>query len=160
MPISTPAAFKPGCAPIQLGAAGTVLTSNGLTSATPPTFQAAGAAPPVIGLFSGGTKLVYVAAAGATNNVNFGGAWPSATIGRVDVNTTAGVCNFTGIVAAVVDGQGLMIRNVGANNVTLNSLNAGSSAANQIAFVGDLVLPQNDTAILVYDLALAVWVIA
>lgn len=40
MPLSTPPAFKPFVPPITLGALGTVLTSNGLTAATPPTFQA------------------------------------------------------------------------------------------------------------------------
>lgn len=113
-----------------------------------------------LGLFTGGTKLVFAAAAGASNNVNPGGAWPSAAIGRIDVDTTAGACNFTGLVAAIVDGQGLVIRVTGVNNLTLNALNAGSTAANQFAFLDDLILPQNDTAFLVYDLALAQWVIA
>lgn len=113
-----------------------------------------------LGLFTGGSKLTYVAAAGATNNVNFGGVWPAASVGRVDVNTAAGACNFTGIVAATVDGQGLLIRNTGANNLTLNSLNGGSSAANQMAFAADIILPQNATQILVYDLAAGLWVMA
>lgn len=122
--------------------------------------KSTGAASLALGLFSGGSKLTYVASAGASNNVNFGGAWPAATVGRVDVDTTAGACNFTGIEAATVDGQGLLIRVTGANNLTLNSLNGGSSAANQMAFVADLVMPQNYTAILVYDLTLALWVIS
>src|ERR1700677_1473166 len=113
-----------------------------------------------LGLFTGGSKLVFAPAAGANNNVNFGGAWPAATVGRVDINTAARVCNITGIVAALIDGQGVMLRNTGANNCTLNSLNGGSSAANQLAFVDDLIMPQNYTAILVYDLALGLWVIS
>jgi hypothetical protein len=120
----------------------------------------ASSGPPLsLGLFTGGTKLVYAPAAGASNNVNPGGAWPSSAIGRIDVDTTAGACNFTGLVAALTDGQGVMIRVTGANNLTLNSLNGGSSAANKFAFTADLVLPQNSTAILVYDLTLALWVI-
>lgn len=120
-----------------------------------------GGAPAVmIGLFSGGSKLTYAPAAGANNNVNFGGAWPAATIGRVDINTAAGACNITGIVAALVDGQGLLLRVTGANDCTLNSQNAGSTAANRMAFVSDLILGQNDTAILVYDLATGLWIIA
>lgn len=113
-----------------------------------------------LGLFTGGSKLTYVAAAGASNNVNFGGAWPAASVGRVDVNTAAGACNFTGIVAATVDGQGLLLRVTGANNLTLNSLDAGSTAANQMAFATDIILPQNATQLLVYDLTLGLWVIA
>lgn len=113
-----------------------------------------------LGLFTGGSKLVYAPAAGASNNVTPGGLWPAPSVGRIDVNTVAGAANFTGLVAGIVDGQAVMIRVTGANNLTLNSLNAGSVAANQFAFVADLVLTQNDTAILIYDLALALWVIA
>lgn len=113
-----------------------------------------------LGLFTGGTKLVFATAAGANNNVNFGGAFPAASVGRVDVNTGAGIANITGIVAPSVDGQGLLIRNTGANSLTLNSQNAGSTAANQLVFSSDLILNQNDTIILVYDLALALWVIS
>ena len=116
---------------------------------------------PSLGLFTGGTKLTYVAAAGATNNVNFGGAWPAATVGRVDVNSTAGVCNFTGAVAATVDGQGVLIRNLlGGNNLTLNSLNTGSTAANRFSFENDLLLPPGAAVMLVYDLATALWEVA
>ncbi len=43
MPISSPPAFRPSVPPITLGAAGTVLVSNGLLASTPPTFQAASA---------------------------------------------------------------------------------------------------------------------
>lgn len=58
MPVSSPPAFNPAVAPIALGAAGTVLTGNGVTTA--PTFQAA--------------------AAGAS------GANPTASVGLVAVN--------------------------------------------------------------------------
>ena len=122
--------------------------------------QSSGGAALALGLFTGGTKLVFATAAGANNNVNFGGAFPAASVGRVDVNTGAGIANITGIVAPSVDGQGLLIRNTGANSLTLNSQNAGSTAANQLVFSSDLILNQNDTIILVYDLALALWVIS
>lgn len=46
MPVTAPPTFKPAVYGITLGAAGTVLTSNGLTAATPPTFQAAGGGGP------------------------------------------------------------------------------------------------------------------
>lgn len=60
MPLSNPPAFRPSVPPVTIGAAGTVLTSNGLTAATPPTFQ--------------------VPAAGAS------GANPSASLGLTAVN--------------------------------------------------------------------------
>lgn len=113
----------------------------------------------LIGLFGGGAKLTYVAAAGATNNVNPGGSWPSPSYGRIDVNTAAGACNFTGLVAATTDGQSVSIRNAGANNLTLNNLNAGSTAANRFSGVGDTVLLPGESIILVYDLTLALWMI-
>lgn len=122
--------------------------------------SAAGSIALALGLFTGGTKLTFATVAGANNNVNFGGAFPAASVGRVDVNTAAGQANITGIVAATVDGQGLLIRNTGANLLTLNSLNAGSSAANQLVFSSDLTLQQNDTIILVYDMSSALWVIS
>lgn len=48
MPLSYIPAFTPACPPVRLGAAGTVLTSNGLTSATPPTFSPAQTPPTLV----------------------------------------------------------------------------------------------------------------
>lgn len=104
-----------------------------------------------LGLFTAGNTVQNVApAAGASNNVNPGGGWPSATIGRITVDTTAGACNFTGLVAATTDGQGISLTNTGANNLTLNSQNAGSTAANRFNLVADLVVLPGQTVMLVY----------
>ncbi len=91
------------------------------------------------GIITTGGYLAYVSAAGAQNNVNPGGGFPAA-VGRLDVDTTAGDTNWTGLLAGS-DGQIVIIRNsAGANNLTLNSENAGSTAANRFTGVGDFVL--------------------
>lgn len=148
MPLSPLPAFKGGFSNIPLGSAGEVLTSNGANAA--PSFQA-----------GGGTLGIYVSvalAAGANNNLNPGGGWP-AGFGRLDLNTAAGVANVTGLLAGS-DGQMILVRNIGVNNVTLNNQNAGSLAANQFVYVNDLVLPQFASALLVYyGGAINMWVI-
>jgi hypothetical protein len=126
---------------------------------TPPTFQAPGGGTVTTGLFGGGTLLTYASPAGVSNNVNPGGAWPSGTIGRLNVDTTAGNATWTGLVAEPKDGYGVLITNIGANVLTLDSLNAGSSAGNQFQYVGNLALPQYDNCLIVYYLAAGVWVI-
>ena len=142
MPVTTPPTFKPPFFEIELGAEGTVLTSNGEDAA--PTFQAGGGG-------GGGTLGTYVAVvldAGANNNVNPAAGWPNG-YGRVDFDTSAGVANVTGLLAGS-DGQMILARNIGVNNLTLNNQNAGSLAANQFIYVNDLVLPQYASALLVY----------
>lgn len=87
-----------------------------------------------------GTLVAFSSAAGAANNVNPGGGFPT-SIGRVDVDTTAGDGNWTGMLAGT-DGQIVIIRNAaGTNNLTLNSQNAGSTAANRFAAASDFTLP-------------------
>lgn len=116
---------------------------------------------PALGLFTGGTKLTFFADAGQSNDVDFGSPWPAGSVGRVDVVTSAGVCNFTGILAADNDGQGLLLRNAtGGNNLTLNNLDGASDSANQITGATDLVLPPGEAIILVYDADLELWVIS
>lgn len=111
-----------------------------------------------LGLFTGGGILAFVASAGAANNVNPGGTWPSATYGRLYVNTAAGAANWTGLEAATVDGQGLLLRNnTGGNNLTLNANNAGSSAANRFNAPGDVVILPGQSIMLVYDLTNGIW---
>lgn len=102
-----------------------------------------------IGLFSGGTRLVYAPAAGVLNDVNPGGAWPSTGIGRIDVNTAAGNSEWTGL-AAVSDADGVLITNLGPNNLQLDDANAGSQAANQFFASGNIVLFPGQGVIAVY----------
>lgn len=138
MPLSQIATFKAGgLAQIPSTGAGNVLTDNGPSSA--PTFQAPG----VSGGTNAGPSATAVLAAGANNNFNPGGGWPTG-IGRLILNSSAGIANITGLVAGT-DGQQIEIVNAlaGASQVTLNSQNAGSAAANRFVYVGDLVLSVN-----------------
>lgn len=100
----------------------------------------------------------FVAAAGANNNVT-PSAPTIATINRLKVDTTAGACNFTGLVAGA-DGQLLWILNIGANDLTLTNQSAGSTAANRFAGVADITIPANDSAMIYYDSGLTRWVMA
>lgn len=107
--------------------------------------------PPTPGSGTGGSgaKLAFTSPAGASNNLNPGGAWPA--IGRLLVTLTANA-NWTGL-AAGSDGQVVEVQVVAgaAFTLTLNSQNAGSAAANQFFGVGDLVLPLGAIATLIYS---------
>lgn len=122
MPLTAPPTFKPPFYAIPLGAAGTVLTSNGDDAA--PTFQAGGGG-------GGGSLATVVLAAGENDNLNPGSLWPSG-FGRLDLNAAAGIANLTGLLAGT-DGQSVLVRNLpgSGNNVTLNNENAGSLSANR-----------------------------
>ncbi len=141
MPLTGPPTFNPAKFLIPLGAAGTVLTGNGVTSA--PTFQLPGAA----GIVELGPFLSVATAAGVTNNFNPGGAWP--TIGRLDIDTTAGNAELTGLVAGT-DGQMVLIRNTGVNSLQLDNANASSATANRFQSVGDFVIAQFGRVFAVY----------
>lgn len=158
MPVTTPPTFKPPFFAIPLGAAGTVLTSNGADAA--PTFQAGGG-----GSTTGGALAGVVLAAGANNDVNPGGGWP-VSFGRLDLNAAAGVANVTGLVAGS-DGQQVLVRNLpsSGNNITLNNQNAGSTAANRFQGLNlaspnaDVILvPGASMLLMYYGGALNYWV--
>ncbi len=121
--------------------------------------QKTGGSVPPLGLFTGGSILNFAPAAGVLNNVNPGGTWFSALIGRLEVDTTAGNAEWTGLVASTVDGYGVMITNLGPNNLQLDSANAGSTAANRFIASGNLVIVPNGRTIAVYDLTRALWLI-
>jgi hypothetical protein len=112
-----------------------------------------------LGLFTGGSVLVYASAAGVSNNVNPGGAWPLPSVGRLEVNTAAGNAEWTGLLATPQDGMGVQLYNLGPNNLQLDSQSAGSLAANQFSFAANLTLTPLDTVILVYWVSLGFWVI-
>jgi hypothetical protein len=150
VPITTPPTFSPPAYAIKTGTAGQVLMSNGGSAA--PTFQAAG----------GGTIPGFLAAlvpAGANNDFNPGGAWPT-NIGRLDVDPSLGVANLTGLVAGI-DGQLVVIFNseaLGGNNLTLNNQNAASAAANRFQGSGDfIIVPQNSLTLCYYAGAINRW---
>lgn len=95
-----------------------------------------------------------VATAGAHNNV----ALPGPSDYVLDFDTTAGNADYSGFVAQR-DGQRLYISNTGANLLTLQALNGGSTAPRQIRIPGDLALVQNQTATIQYSSALSRWLL-
>ncbi len=103
-----------------------------------------------------GTYLAYTSAAGASNNVNPTGF--ASTVGLLDV-TLAGDANWTGLTAGG-DQQLLTIANADTvHTLTLNGLNAGSSAANQFRAGGDAVLPPLSAILLCYYTTPAQWIV-
>lgn len=90
------------------------------------------------------------AAAGAQNNVAPDGGVNVQTLDRLYVNTAAGNASFTGL-AAGLDGQLLWIVNTGANDLTLQSENAGSTITNRFKGVADLTVPGGDSLLIYYD---------
>jgi hypothetical protein len=98
-----------------------------------------------------------VLAAGANNNIA-----PATPYGRLDLDSTAGIANVTGIVAGT-DGQVITIRNKpGGNDVTLNNTNAGSAAANRFSGPNgnDVDLPTGTAIEAVYYAgAIKLWVL-
>ena len=118
----------------------------------------------ILSLIAGGTgepigplRATAALAAGANNNLNPGGGWPT-NYGRLFL-TAAGAANLTGLVAGLDNQWVLIVNDDPANNITLNASNAGSAAANQFDYATDLVLTPLDTVIAVYDLTEAKWVL-
>ena len=145
MPLSAIPAFKPAVAPIALGQAGYVLTSNGPNANTPPTFQAAGAG-------GGIGALVSVSpAAGAYNDYNPGSGWPTGA-GRLDIDTSAGQIDLTGLIAGT-DAQLIIIANANgssANMLVLHNQSVASAAANRFRYAGDLTIVPGESVLLCY----------
>jgi hypothetical protein len=109
-----------------------------------------------LGLFTGGIILNYATSGGTKNNLNPGGSWPSAGIGRLNVTTTVSSEIWTGLLASgLPDGYGLLIKIVAdgatGNTLQLDSKNSGSSAANQFFSSGNLVLSVGQQALVVYS---------
>lgn len=116
-----------------------------------PAFAAAGSS----GL--AGTYLAYSSAAGSLNNVTPAGF--TAAVGVLDVSLASGDATWTGL-AAGADRQLLIVANADpVNNLTLAALNAGSVAANQFRFSGDLVLPARASVQLVYSATATKWIV-
>lgn len=94
-----------------------------------------------------GSYLEDAPTAGVHNNYNPTGF--GSTVGRLDIDTTAGDVELTGLQAGT-DGQLLIATNIGANNLILDPLNAGSSAGNQFRLVGQMYAAQYDAILLCY----------
>lgn len=99
-----------------------------------------------------GGELAFVAAAGANNNVAFGG------YNRLLVDTSAGAASITGI-AAGSNGQLCVVTNQGSSDLTLAVQSASSTAANRLYGVTDITLPQFGSSLLQYSNTLSRWVI-
>ena len=119
----------------------------------------------ILALIAGGTgepigplRATAALAAGANNNLNPGGGWPT-NYGRLFL-TAAGAANLTGLVAGVDNQWVLIVNDDAVDNITLNASNAGSAAANQFDYAADLILPPLSTVIAVYDATEAKWVLA
>lgn len=152
MSINYPSTFVPPVAAVPLGAAGTVLTSNGVN--VKPTFEAVSG--------GGGSlpgRIAFNVASGITNNLNPGGTWPT-SIARLLANPTAGNAELTGLIAGT-DGQLVLLWNaaaIGGNTIQLDNLAAGSTAANRFTLSdASMILPPQSGAWLVYDGTLSLW---
>lgn len=87
-----------------------------------------------------GSRVSVTLAAGANNNLTPSGQAIQA-ISMIDLDSSAGVANITGL-AAGYDGQRITFRLTTANAVTLNNSNGSSSAANQFLGTADQGLTQ------------------
>lgn len=103
------------------------------------------------------TPSGVVAAVPATGvNNNYAPTGFGAICGFLDL-TSSGVSNITGLLAGF-HGQIVIISNLSANNLTLNSLNAGSLAANRFRLPFDTILTQNSSKAFRYNSTVALWV--
>jgi hypothetical protein len=136
--------------------AGTGITITGNLASPFATISATGGGGGTQGYL--GTFITNAPASGVINN--FAPAGFGAGVGRLDVDTTAGNVELTGLTAGT-DGQLLNVRNTGANNLILDSLNGGSAAANQFELPGQMYIPQYDSILLCYyGGAINKWVMA
>lgn len=93
-----------------------------------------------------------VALSGAQNNY----ALPGPSDFRLDVDTTAGACDFSGFVAQR-DGQRLYISQTGANMLQVLALSGLSAAGNQVRVGTDLGFIENMTLTLQYFAGINKW---
>lgn len=110
----------------------------------------------------GSGRATVALSAGATNNLSPLSAWPGIGLtqyGRLILTAPSGTANVTGLLAGNDNQWCLIVNNDPTNNVTLNSLNAGSSAANRFSYVADLILPPGGSVIGVYDATFATWIL-
>jgi|SRR6185312_947976 len=98
--------------------------------------------------------VAAVPANGANNDYAPTGFGP--TSGFLDL-TPAGAANITGLTAGY-DGQLVVITNLSANVLTLNTLNGASQTANQFRMVADIILGQNNSQAFKYSATIGKWV--
>ena len=100
------------------------------------------------------TGLVAPAAlaAGDNDDVNLG----ITAVTRARISGNAVTSNLTGVTGGV-DGAILILTNVSANTIMIINEDTGSTAANRFAINGDMVLPQNCSAVFIYDGSITRW---
>jgi hypothetical protein len=129
------------------GTVGQVLTSQGLGAPVEWTNLNGG-------LVSSSTRIQASIASGTYNDFNPGGGWPNC--GILEMDTSGGNITLTGLAAGGAF-QMVLITNIGANTLVLDSLNGGSLAANQFRSANNLSLAQNDSVIVTYVPVSAKW---
>ena len=129
------------------GTSGQVITSQGLGAPAQWTNLNGG-------LVSSSTRIQQSIASGTYNDFNPGGGWPNCAI--LEMDTTAGNITLTGL-AAGGNFQMVLITNIGANTLTLSSLNVGSLAANRFRANADRAIAANDCALVTYVPVSNVW---
>lgn len=133
-----PPTFNPPVYAIPLGTTGQVLTMVGGR----PQFSGAGGGGGGVGTF-----LANAPTAGVKNNFNPPGF--GVGVGRLDIDTTAGDVELTGL-ASGADAQLLIVTNTGANNLILDPQSALSVAANRFRLPGQMFINQFDAFLLCY----------
>ncbi len=105
-------------------------------------------------------RVSLTPAAGATDNLQpTNSTWPN-TVRTLAVNTVNCPCNFTGLVSTnASDGQTIRVDNTGANALTLNHQNAGSSVNNRFQAPGgvDFVLATLTSVNVQFDQTAGYW---
>lgn len=149
--------FVPPQPPVPLGANGTVLTVVGGTLQ----FAAGGTGGGVT--LTNYVNFVLVGAGPFNNLAPTGFSVVSPLTGRLDLSNAGASVAITGLTAGT-DGQIVLLRNSGTvNNITLNLLNAGSTAANQFTGTtgpGDPILtPGNPIWLVYYAQGINKWVV-
>ena len=95
---------------------------------------------------------------GANNNLNPGVGWGACFELFLTSSATA---NVTGLLAATQGVFGIIVNGnaSGGASITLNALNAGSSAANQFLSPASLTLPPGGSCFAMYDATNNYWII-
>lgn len=102
-------------------------------------------------VFSGSVTPAALAA-GDNDNVNLG----VGSVVRARISGNAVTSNLTSVTGGA-DGKLLILTNVSANEIMIINEDAGGTAANRFAINGDMALPQNCSAIFIYDGNISRW---
>lgn len=147
-----------------------VITVGGMGGALPGSRQLAGSS--TINLVDNGAgNTLVLEVAGASAAALPGGLTPLAPAagllnnyvlavgtGFLDIDTTAGAVDLTGVVPSLPDGQILIVSNTGSNLLQLMSQNINSNPTNRFRLAFDITLTQNASMTVRYSAAIGRWV--